>query len=146
MGRYRLLAILALLISAISSFATDYRLVIASDDPATRKAAAIVVFEGTGKLNKEDRITSITFSAAADVKPNCLVSLDPASGKSALSMSPDVQVYQGKVMLAGAKPTKKVIPAHLAIDTPLASVKKESMMQPIIKQVNNLPWVYIATG
>lgn len=146
MGRYRLLAMLALLICAISSFATDYRLVVASDDPATRKAAAIVVFEATGKLNKEDRITSITFSAAADMKPNCLVSLDPASGKSALAMSPDVQIYQGKVMIAGAKPTKKVIPAHLAVDTPVVAPKKESVMQPIINQVNNLPWVYIAVG
>ncbi len=151
MGRLRVFAIFALLLSAVVSQASvDYRLVIASDDPGVRKAATMVVFEGTGKLTKEDRITSITFSAAADLKPNCVVSLDPASGKSPLSLGPDVEVFGGNLMIAGTKPTKKVIPAYLAVDVPVTIGDKEgklgSVMQPIIKQVNNIPWLYIVIG
>lgn len=146
MGRIRVLSIFALFLGAVISQASDYRLVIASDDPATRKAAAMVVFEGSGKLKPEDRITSITFSAEA-IEPNCLVSLDPSSGKATLALSPDVEVYQGKVMIAGTKPTKKVIPAHIAVDTPSATGVKDGklngMMQPIIQQVNSLPWPFI---
>lgn len=151
MGRLRVFAIFALLLSAVISQASvDYRLVIASDDPGVRKAATMVVFEGTGKLTKEDRITSITFSAAADLKPNCVVSLDPASGKSPLALGPDVEVFRGNLMIAGVKPTKKVIPAYLAVDVPVTVGDKEgklgSVMQPIIKQVNNIPWLYIVIG
>lgn len=146
MGRIRVLSIFALFLGAVISQASDYRLVIASDDPATRKAAAMVVFEGSGKLKPEDRITSITFSAEA-IEPNCLVSLDPASGKATLALSPDVEVYKGKVMIAGTKPTKKVIPAHIAVDVPAATGVKDGklngMMQPIIQQVNSLPWPFI---
>lgn len=147
MARCRALISLALVLGAALSQATDYRLIVASDDPGTRKSPALVIFEGHGKLSKDDRITSITFSAAAEMKPNCLVSLDPASGKASLALSPDVEVYQGKVMIAGSKPTKKVIPAHLEIDVPVAGAqpggKLGSVMKPIIQQVNNLPWIYI---
>ena len=146
MGRIRVLSIFALFLGAVISQASDYRLVIASDDPATRKAAAMVVFEGSGKLKPEDRITSITFSAEA-IEPNCLVSLDPASGKATLALGPDVEVYKGKLMIAGTKPTKKVIPAHIAVDIPAATGiqdgKLNGMMQPIIQQVNSLPWPFI---
>lgn len=146
MGRIRVLSIFALFLGAVISQAADYRLVIASDDPATRKAAAMVVFEGSGKLKPEDRITSITFSAEA-IEPNCLVSLDPASGKATLALGPDVEVYKGKLMIAGTKPTKKVIPAHIAVDIPAATGthdgKLNGMMQPIIQQVNSLPWPFI---
>lgn len=147
MARCRALISLALVLGATLTQATDFRLIVASDDPGTRKSPALVIFEGHGKLSKDDRITSITFSAAAEMKPNCLVSLDPASGKASLALSPDVEVYQGKVMIAGSKPTKKVIPAHLEIDVPIAGAqpggKLGSVMKPIIQQVNNLPWIYI---
>ncbi|HJP82780.1 MAG TPA: hypothetical protein VJ835_04670 [Fimbriimonadaceae bacterium] len=146
MGRFRVLASFALLVSAALSLATDYRLVVASDDPQVRKAGTMVIFDAKGKVSKNDRITSITFSAAADVTPNCLVSLDPSSGKNAIPVSPDVQVFSGKVMLAGSKPLRKVIPAHISVDVPVPSVPKQSVMSPIIQQVNNLPWVYIALG
>ncbi len=150
MGRLRVFFIISLAISASISLGTDWRLVIASDDPATRKAAAIVIFEKTGKLTPEDRITSITFSAGADVKTNCLVSLDPATGKTSLALSPDVEVFRGKVLIAGAKPTKKVIPAYLTMDIPVVTDTKDGklsgVMQPIIQQVNSLPWFYIVAG
>ncbi len=150
MGRIRVFAIFALTLSAFISQAADWRLVIASDDPDIRKAADVVIFEATGKLNPDDRITSITFSADADIEPNCVVSLDPTNGKAPLALGPDVEVYQGNVLIAGAKPTKKVIPAHIAIDTPATAGTKDgkltNVMQPIINQVNNLPWVYIAVG
>lgn len=146
MGRIRVLSIFALFLGAVISQASDYRLVIASDDPAIRKAPSMVVFEGNGKLTPEDRITSITFSAEA-IEPNCLVSLDPASGKASLALGPDVEVFQGKLLIAGSKPTKKVIPAHIAVDVPAATGVKDGklngMMQPIIQQVNNLPWPFI---
>jgi|GEM_PF-4164123 len=152
MARCRGFVLLLFLLASVCSFATDYRLVIASDDPNTRQAPALTVYEGTGKLNKDDRITSITFSAGADMKANCLVSLDPSSGKADLALSPDVEVYKGKVLLAGAKPTRKVIPANLSIDVPIATTTKQGgsklsqLVQPIIREVDNLPWGYIGFG
>jgi hypothetical protein len=150
MARFRALFLFALGLASAITHATDYRLVVASDDPATRKAPSIAIFEPNGKLTKDDRITSITFSAGAEAKPNCLVSLDPASGKASLALGPDIEVYSGKVMIAGSKPTRKVIPGHLEIDVPVVGTSKDgklsSVMTPIIQQVNNLPWVYIGAA
>jgi hypothetical protein len=149
MGRLRVF--LAVLVAVLGSgaFATDYRLVVASDNPAHRKVPAIVIYEGNGKLSSSDRITSVTFSRAGVEEPNCLISFDPNSGKQEIQLGPEVQVFRGKALLAGSKPTNKVIPGYLMVDNPLPVVPQsnsQSVMAPIITRVNNIPWLYIIVG
>jgi len=150
MVRRCVLVVLLLLLGAGLSVATDWRLVVASDDPNVRNVPTMVLYEATGKVKKTDRITSITFSAAADVKPNCLVSLDPSSGKISVPLGPDVQVFKGKLLIAGSKPSRRVIPAYLKIDVPLPVAPPQSagasVIQPIIQQASNLPWIYIGSA
>lgn len=138
------------LATVVTVLATDYRLVVATDDHNVRQAPALVLYGANLRLSKEDRITSITFSAGEAIDANCVVSLDTTGASTQVALGPDIQVYGGKVLAAGARPTKKVIPASITVDVPAATGsekgKLSSLVQPIIHQVYNLPWMYIGIG